>query len=65
MKVLIYEARMRKNMSLRTLAEKTGISKTALNNIENQTVSPTLEQLKLIAVTLDTKITALFTDKYK
>lgn len=52
-------------MSLRTLAEKTGISKTTLNNIENQTVSPTLEQLKLIAVTLDTKITALFTDKYK
>lgn len=65
MKVLIYEARQRKNMSLRTLAEKTGISKTTLNNIENQTVSPTLEQLKLIAVTLDTKITALFTDKYK
>lgn len=65
MKVLIYEARTRKNMSLRTLAEKTGISKTTLNNIENQTVSPTLEQLKLIAVTLDTKITALFTDKYK
>lgn len=65
MKVLIYEARQRKNMSLRTLSEKTGISKTTLNNIENQTVSPTLEQLKLIAVTLDTKITALFTDKYK
>lgn len=36
MKVLIYEARMRKNMSLRTLAEKTGISKTILNNIGNQ-----------------------------
>lgn len=65
MKVLIYEARQRKNMSLRTLAKKTGISKTTLNNIENQTVSPTLEQLKLIAVTLNTKITALFTDKYK
>ncbi len=65
MKVLIYEARQRKNMSLRTLSEKTGISKTTLNNVENQTVSPTLEQLKLIAVVLDTKITALFTDKYK
>lgn len=65
MKVLIYEARQRKNMSLRTLSEKTGISKTTLNNIENQTVSPTLEQLKLIAVVLDTKITVLFTDKYK
>lgn len=65
MKVLIYEARQRKNMSLRTLSEKTGISKTTLNNIENQTVSPTLEQLKLIAVVLDTKITVLFVDKYK
>lgn len=65
MKVLTYEARVRKNMTLQTLAEKTGISKTTLNNIENQHVSPTLDQLKLIAVALDTKITALFADKYK
>lgn len=65
MKVLTYEARVRKNVTLQTLAEKTGIGKTTLNNIENQNVSPTLDQLKLIAVALDTKITALFIDKYK
>lgn len=65
MKVLTYEARVRKNVTLQTLAKKTGIGKTTLNNIENQNVSPTLDQLKLIAVALDTKITALFIDKYK
>lgn len=65
MKVLTYDARKSKGLTLQELSDKTGIGRTTLNNIENGSVSPTLTQLELIAIALDTKITALFTSKYK
>ena len=65
MEILTYQARKAKDMSLQNLADATGISKSTLHNIETGKVSPTLAQLDLIAVALETKITALFMSKNK
>ena len=65
MVVLTWQARSNKNITLIKLAELTGISKSALNNIENEKVSPTLEELEAIAKALDTRITDLFDSEYK
>lgn len=47
------------------LAEKSGIGKSTLNNIENGKVSPTLFQLELVAIALGARITDLFESDYK
>ncbi len=65
MKVLTWQARSNKNITLIKLAELTGISKSALNNIENEKVSPTLDELEAIAKALDARITDLFDSEYK
>lgn len=43
----------------------TGISKSTLNNIENEKVSPTIAELEAIAKALNMKITDLFDSDYK
>lgn len=65
MEILIYDARKSKDISLRELSDLTGIGSSTLNRIENKITSPTLDQLELIAIALNTKITALFLSKYK
>jgi transcriptional regulator with XRE-family HTH domain len=65
MVVLTWQARSNKNITLIKLAELTGISKSALNNIENEKVSPTLDELEAIAKALDARITDLFDSEYK
>ncbi len=65
MKSLVWERRGEKNLSDRALAQLTGLSKSTINNIETGKTSPTLRQLKAIAVALDCKITDLFDDEYK
>ncbi len=65
MKILTYEARRAKGLTLMQLAEKTEISKSTLQCIETGQVSPTLNQMERIAKALDTKINALFISKYK
>lgn len=65
MKILIWEARNKRNITLIELSIKTGISKSTINNIENGKVSPTLLQIEKIAEALDVKITDLFDSKYK
>lgn len=65
MKVLTWQARSNKSITLIKLAELTGISKSALNNIENEKVSPTLDELEAIAKALDARITDLFDSEYK
>nr|UVX80332.1 MAG: helix-turn-helix domain protein [Bacteriophage sp.] len=64
-KVLLWEQRTSKGFTLMQLAEKSGIGKSTLNNIENEKVSPTLFQLEMIAATLGVKITDLFESEYK
>lgn len=65
MTVKTWEARTVKGITLKQLEELSGVSKTALNNIENGKTSPTLHQLEAIAKALDVKITDLFDSEYK
>ena len=59
-KILIYEAHTKEGLSLRKLSELTGISKTRLNDIENEKRSPTLNELERIANILDVKVESLY-----
>lgn len=65
MKITLWEKRTEKQFTLIKLAEKTGLGKSTLNNIENGKVSPTLKQLEKIAIALKVKITDLFESEYK
>lgn len=59
-KILIYEVRIKEGLSLRKLSELTGISKTRLNDIENEKRSPTLDELERIANILEVRIESLY-----
>lgn len=65
MRITTWQARNLKNITLVKLAALTGISKSTLNNIENQKVSPTIAELEAIAKALNMKITDLFESDYK
>ncbi len=65
MRVTLWEKRTEKRLTLLKLAEKTGLGKSTLNNIENGKVSPTLKQLEAIAIALKVRITDLFESEYK
>lgn len=64
-RVTLWEKRTEKRFTLVQLAEKTGLGKSTLNNIENGKVSPTLIQLEKIAIALEVRITELFESEYK
>ena len=61
----IWQIRQQQKITLIQLAALTGISKSALNNYENDKRSPTLEDLEKIAIALDVHITDLFDSLYK
>ncbi len=65
MRITTWQARNSQNITLVKLAALTGISKSTLNNIENQKVSPTIAELEAIAKALNMKITDLFESDYK
>ncbi len=65
MQILTWQARHAHNLSLVALAKKSGISKSALCNIENGKTSPTLNQLEKIAKALDMRISDLYESDYK
>ena len=65
MKILTWQARNNKKVTLVKLPKMTGISKSTLNNIENEKVSPTIAELEAIAKALNMKITDLFDSDYK
>lgn len=65
MRITTWQPRNSKNITLVKLAALTGISKSTLNNIENQKVSPTIAELEAIAKALNMKITDLFESDYK
>lgn len=56
---------MAKNLTLKQLEARSGISKTSINDIENGKISPSLYQLECIARGLNVKITDLFDSEYK
>lgn len=59
-KILTWEARQKKNLTLRQLEKLSGINKTTLNCIENGKISPRLKQLEKVATALDIKVIDLF-----
>ena len=65
MDILTWQARNDKNVTLVKLSGLTGISKSTLNNIENERVSPTIKQLETIAKALGVKISDLYESQYK
>lgn len=65
MKILTWQARHNKKVTLVRLSQKTGISKSTLNNIENERVYPTIIQLETIAKALDMCISELYESEYK
>ena len=65
MKILTWQARNNKKVTLVKLSKMTGISKSTINNIENEKVSPTIAELEAIAKALNMKITDLFDSDYK
>lgn len=65
MKILTWQARRNKKITLIKLSEVSGISKSTLNNIENERVSPTMKQMEVIAKALNMRITELFDSDYK
>lgn len=65
MKILTWQARKDKKVTLVELAKMTGISKSTLNNIENMKVSPTMAEMEAIAKALNVRIEELYDSKYK
>lgn len=59
-KMLIWQQRSKRDITLVELSKMTGISKSTLNNFENEKTSPNLLQLEKISAALDCKITELF-----
>ena len=65
MKILAWQARKDKKVTLVELAKMTGISKSTLNNIENMKVSPTMAEMEAIAKALNVRIEELYDSEYK
>ena len=65
MKILTWQVRTAKHLTLHQLAAMTNLSKSTLNNIENGITSPTLNQLETIAAALHIHMTDLFDSKWK
>lgn len=63
--IKIWEARTKKGISLRELSQKTGISKSALGNYENNIYPPDMVQMEKIAIALDTSISDLYDSPQK
>ena len=56
----VWDARVKKKLTLRQLSKMTGITKSTLNNIENNRVDPKLSQLAKIAQALEVPIEELY-----
>ena len=58
--ILVKQIRMGKNMTLGKLADKSGISRTHINDIENNLKTPSLFVMIKLARALDVEITELY-----
>jgi transcriptional regulator with XRE-family HTH domain len=65
MKILLSEIMYSKNISVRQLSVRSGISKSTIDNIMNEVYSPTMENMELLAKALKVRITDLFESDYK
>lgn len=65
MKILLWDIRTKKNITLEKLASASGISKSTIQRIESGAISPTMNTMEKLAKGLDMKITDLFESDYK
>jgi len=65
MKILTWQVRINKKLTLEAMSKLTKISKTTLNDIENGKIMPRIDTLEIIAKALDVRITDLFESEYK
>jgi len=63
MEYYVAKVRIQRNMSIRTLAEKSGVAKSHIQKIEAGEASPSLEVMCKLAEALDCSLLELF--KYK
>ncbi len=62
--ILLKQVRQRKNVTLNRLSEKSGISTTHINDIENNIKGPSLVVMIQLAKALDVDITELYRVKW-
>ena len=62
--ILIKEVRQKKKVTLSRLSEKSGISSTHINDIENNIKGPSLFVMIRLAKALDVEITELYKVKW-
>lgn len=65
MKILTWQPRHDKKLTLVKLSALTGISKTTLNEIENGNRMPNMLQMEKIAQALDMRISDLYESEFK
>ena len=65
MKILLWEKRKQKNLTLIELSKLTDLGKSTLNDLENEKYSPSMQQMEQIAKGMNLKITDLFDSEYK
>ncbi len=65
MKILTWQPRHDKKLTLAELSKLTGISKTTLNEIENENRMPNMLQMEKIAQALEMRISDLYESEYK
>lgn len=62
--ILLKQVRKRKNITLNKLSDKSGISTTHINDIENNIKSPSLFVMVRLSKALDVEITELYKVKW-
>lgn len=62
--ILLKQVREKKRITLNRLAEKSGVSKTHINDIENNLKSPSLVIMVQLSKALDVDITELYKVKW-
>lgn len=62
--ILLKEVRNQKNITLNKLSEKSGVSTTHINDIENNIKSPSLFVMVRLSKALDVDITELYKVKW-
>lgn len=65
MKILVWNVRNEKGVSLRELSKLTGIGKSTLQRLESGEVYPRMDAMEKIAIALDVKISDLYESDYK
>ena len=65
MKILLPQIMYEQHVSVRQLADMTGIPKSTISNIMNEKYSPTMDNLERIAQALQVRISDLYDSPYK